>query len=188
GEIGLIKLLSLEKHKDGVRLEIVSGRRAVSYMDTVFDQNRQVSFLLSAPLKETYPAVQRLNEANAKLKKQMNETLQKILKERLEQVEPASVLCDILPYADRLSMRTYCNDLQAKTNGGTAAVFAREDDKCSYLIISKDRDLRQITKPLNEALNGRGGGNREMIQGSVSADDETILRTIYSLLGNESDS
>ena len=188
GEIGLIKLLSLEKHKDGVRLEIVSGRRAVSYMDTVFDQNRQVSFLLSAPLKETYPAVQRLNEANAKLKKQMNETLQKILKERLEQVEPAKVLCDILPYADKLSMRAYCNDLLTKTDGGTAAVFAREDDKCSYLIISKDRDLRQITKPLNEALNGRGGGNREMIQGSVSADDESILRTIYSLLGNESDS
>ena len=33
----------------------------------------------------------------------------------------------------------------------------------------KAGDLRQLTKDMNNALNGRGGGKPEMIQGSVSA-------------------
>ena len=35
-------------------------------------------------------------------------------------------------------------------------------------------DLRALTKELNAALSGRGGGKPEFVQGSVGAERETI--------------
>ena len=38
----------------------------------------------------------------------------------------------------------------------------------------KDGDLRQFTKELNTALNGRGGGRPFFVQGSVQATEKEI--------------
>lgn len=52
GEIGLVKILSVEKFHSGVRVEMLSGRRALQYLTAVQDQNRQISQLLSAKVLE----------------------------------------------------------------------------------------------------------------------------------------
>ena len=44
----------------------------------------------------------------------------------------------------------------------------------TYIMGSASVDLRAMSREINTALSGRGGGSREMIQGSVKADKETI--------------
>ena len=39
GEIGCIKILSVEKHKQGVRLEMIAGMRAYSYLAKIYEEN-----------------------------------------------------------------------------------------------------------------------------------------------------
>ena len=68
GQVGLVKLLSMQKFRDGVRIELVCGGRALDYMSRVLEQNHQVSNLLSAKPMETGAAVQRMLEENAALK------------------------------------------------------------------------------------------------------------------------
>ncbi len=188
GEIGLIKALSLEKHKNGVRCEMVSGMRAVHYMEEVFDNNREISFALSAPLRETSAYLKRLLEEQSALQRKIHDMTAGLLKQRLEQKEISHVQIDILENVDKLSMRNYCNDLLAKTDNGTAAVFVKDSGRYNYLVISKDTDLRPVSKQINAALNGKGGGNGEMIQGSVSCEEGQILSCMQSLLGKEAQS
>ena len=40
----------------------------------------------------------------------------------------------------------------------------------------KNGDLRQFTKEMNQALNGRGGGKPFFVQGSVKAEEDEIRR------------
>ena len=68
GQVGFVKLLSVQKFREGVRIELVCGGRALRYVNNIMDQNHQVSNLLSAKAFETGAAVQRLLEENNALK------------------------------------------------------------------------------------------------------------------------
>ncbi len=60
GQIGMVKLLSVQKFREGVRIEMISGKRVLDYLNVIAGQNHQVSVQLSAKPKETAKAVQRL--------------------------------------------------------------------------------------------------------------------------------
>src|SRR5699024_6561822 len=64
GQVGLIKLLTVQKFRSGCRIELVCGGRALAYLSGALEQDRQVSRLLSAKLFETGAAVERLLAEN----------------------------------------------------------------------------------------------------------------------------
>lgn len=68
GQIGLVKLVSVQKFREGVRIELLCGGRALDYLSRMEGQNKAVSNLLSAKPGETAQGVQRLLEENAALK------------------------------------------------------------------------------------------------------------------------
>ena len=58
---------------------------------------------------------------------------------------------------------------------GRCAVFSRNaDGSYKYAMGEIDGDLRQYTKEMNAALNGRGGGKPFFVQGSVQATEDEI--------------
>ena len=67
GEIGMVKLLSVEKFREGVRIEMICGKRVLDYLNMVNDQNHQISVKLSAKMDKTAQAVERLQEENFRL-------------------------------------------------------------------------------------------------------------------------
>ena len=73
GEIGMVKLLSVVKFREGVRMEMISGRRVLDYLNMVNEQNRQISVKLSAKMDKTAQAVERLQEENFRLKGQVGQ-------------------------------------------------------------------------------------------------------------------
>ena len=59
GQVGLVKLLSCQKLREGVRIELLCGGRAANYCAAVMEQNTGISQLLSAKPLATLPAVER---------------------------------------------------------------------------------------------------------------------------------
>ena len=54
--------------------------------------------------------------------------------------------------------------------GGRAAVFSGSDETgFGYCLATREGDLRAFGKEMNTALNGRGGGKPNFLQGSVKA-------------------
>ncbi len=181
GEIGLIKLLSFQKHKKGIRVEMVCGLRALGYVQKAMNENHAVSVMLSAKETETSAAVDALLKTSALKDVRIREVSEKLLKYKLSEYEEGQkLILDFEDELDRNVLRRHGNDLAEKAE--TAAVLSGSENHWNYFIISKTVDLKSKAKEINEALNGRGGGSKEMIQGSFSASEKEIEEALGRIL------
>jgi alanyl-tRNA synthetase len=57
---------------------------------------------------------------------------------------------------------------------GVCAVFSGQDNAYHYALCSATQDVRPLGAALNNALNGRGGGQSALVQGTVCATREAI--------------
>ena len=173
GEIGLLKILSCVKFHDGVRMEILVGRRAMEYLTGTFEQNKQISGLLSARPMETAAAAARLQQELNDTKYRMGQMEDKLFAQKAETLRDAG---DVLLFEEGLkpdSLRRLADAVQ-KVCGGRAAVFSKTAEGYQYAIGQENGDLRAFTKELNSKLNGRGGGKPFFVQGSVKANAKEI--------------
>ncbi len=169
GELGIIKMFSCQSHKGGVRIEMLCGKRAFDHITDVMEQNKEISNLLSAKVKETAGAVERLLNENQSLKN----TITEAQNARLESItKEYAGKTDVLIKEDGLdpnAVRNLANMLMENGCKGVTAVFSGSDGEgYKYAVCEKDGDLRQFVKDMNSALNGRGGGKPFFAQGSVN--------------------
>ena len=173
GQVGLIKLLSCQKFREGVRMELLCGKRAFDYLSGTWEQNLAVSRALSAKPLQTAAAVERLQGEleSVKLRAATLETADFARKAEAHAGEGDIVLFEGPMSAD--SVRRLC-DAVLETCGGRCAVFAGEDGSFKYAVGIREGDIRPLVKELNAALNGRGGGKPNFAQGSVAASEADI--------------
>ena len=169
GQIGLVKLLSVQKFRDGVRIELVCGQRAMDWLNRTHTQNHRISNLLSAKPFGTGVAVERLLEENAALKSRLVTMEDAHFAALAQQYAGQEV---VLLFEDGLSpdgLRRLCDAL-LNAGAGLCACFSGDDNQgYKYAIGQRDGDLRTLIKELNQTLNGRGGGKPGFVQGSVQA-------------------
>ena len=174
GQIGLIKLLSVQKFREGVRIELVCGGRALRYLNRIGEQNHRISNLLSAKPFETGAAAERLLEENAALKSRIL-TMEAARFQALAQThagQDSPVVFE--PGLSPDGLRRLCDAL-LQVCPGRCACFSGEDGKgYKYAIGCRGGDLRAFTKELNQTLSGRGGGKPDFVQGSVQADRSAV--------------
>lgn len=168
GEIGFIKLVSCQKFHEGVRIEMLCGKRALDYLNITNNENYTVSTLLSAKVGETSKAVERLLNENQSLKSKIIEMENQVIND----IASKYVDCDfVLINKSGLSpdnVRKITAQL-IEQNKCICAVFSGNDQEgYKYAIGQKDGDLKELIKEMNTKLNGRGGGKPFFAQGSVN--------------------
>ena len=173
-QVGLVKLLSMQHFREGVRIELVCGGRAFRYLSRALEQNSQVSHLLSAKVFETGAAVDRLLAENEVLKSRLMTLEEGRFAQLAGQHAGAG---DVVLFEDGLSpdgLRRLC-DAVLHTCGGRCACFSGNDTSgYKYAVGQPGGNLQSFVKELNQALNGRGGGKPDFVQGSVHASREEI--------------
>lgn len=170
GQVGLVKFFSCQKFREGVRIEMLCGERALRSLSTAWEQNRMISQMLSVKPDQTKNAVVRLQTELQNVK---------FHSARLEEAAYASIAekhqgeGDVLliqPPMEPDAARRLA-DAVAKTCGGLSAVFAGEDSgKYNYALVRADGgDISAFVKTMNAVLHGRGGGRNGFAQGSAEA-------------------
>lgn len=174
GQVGLVKLLSCQKFREGVRIELVCGKRALDYLSQVWEQNHQVSNLLSAKTMQTGAAVRRLLEENAALKSRILTMEERQFADLAQRYTGAGDVVVFEPGLSPDSLRRLCGAVQTAC-GGRCACFSGEDGSgYQYAIGQPGGNLRPLVQALNQALQGRGGGKPDFVQGSLAAKQEEI--------------
>ena len=169
GEVGLVKLFSVMKFHQGVRIEMACGQRALEALNHAYDQNRQVSQAFSARITETGAAARKMNEVLAAEKFRTTGLQRQLFRFIAETYAGAG---DTVHFADDLEPALVRDlaDAIAERCGGTAAVFSGTDaDGYNFALVTRDGDLRPLGKAMTQALNGRGGGKPIFQQGRVNA-------------------
>lgn len=176
GQVGLIKVLSCQKFREGVRLEILCGKRALDYLGGTYDQAKAIGQQLSVKPLDTLAAVERLEAELSAAKARTTHLEEAVFDAIAKENEGAGDVVLFQPAMKGDSVRRLA-DTVAKRAGGLAAVFAGEDGQYAYALVHPDtQDISALVKDLNKALNGRGGGRNGFAQGSVQASQADIQR------------
>lgn len=177
GEIGLIKLLSAERHRGGVRIELVCGMDALRECRLMQENVTAVSGLLSAKRAKSAAAVERMLAEQARLKERVAElsmALARLKAERFGYTE--GNICVFDKVLDEVALRELVNLLMEKCGGMAGAFSGSDETGYMYIIGSKNIDLRSHSREINAAINGKGGGTAEMIRGRASTTAENIQK------------
>ena len=172
-QVGLLKLLSCQKFRDGVRLELLCGQRALDCLAAGWEQARQIGQALSVKPQSAFAAVSRLQEELLSLKEKAARLEEADIAHIPAQYRGAGSVLHIAEPLDGDGARRLC-DAIAKAAGGRCAVFAGQDGDYRYAVIESGGDLRQFIKDMNTALHGRGGGRDGFAQGSAACTAEEV--------------
>ena len=173
GQVGIIKVLSCQKFRSGVRMEILCGSRAYRYLSAAYEQSRAIGQATSSKVLETAAAVERLLTDLSAEKARTAALEEKVFAAEAERLRGSG---DTLLFESPMrpdALRRLC-DAVGKSCGGRCLAFAGEGDRYAYAVVLPEGDAQPMVKAMNAALRGRGGGRGGFAQGSVQATREEI--------------
>ena len=166
-DVGIVKIVAAQKYKGGIRLNVYCGLDAMWDYTRKNDILRRISLLASAEVEKCTGAVEKMQDVNAELRKEIGMWKSRIFKMRTEQVAEDSAL--VWFYEDDLDvedMRRFA-DLVAR-RARLAVILSGQ----RYFVCARDdaKGLQDFVRRFNEELGGKGGINNLVAQGVVSAD------------------
>ncbi len=173
GQVGQIKILTSENYKGGVRLSVVCGERALREAQAMRSRQADIGALLSAKSSETANAVHRVYDEYTALKFAHFGLCSQLFDALAALTQPGEDAVRIVPGLDPDGLHRLAARLSEATNGLCAALTPTEKGT-GYCLAKADGDVRALTKALNTALNGRGGGKPGICQGSCAAAPEEV--------------
>ena len=185
GEVGIIKFVSCAPHRGGVRIEMLSGKRALRYVDAVQSQNHQISVALSAKETETAAAVERLKKEALSLKERLAVLETRAIEEKAAALAgkgPALLLEENMSVD---SVRRLADGVMQSCGGFCGVLSDCGEEGIRYALGQEGGDLRELTKSLNEAFSGRGGGKPHFVQGTLHGEVQKAAAFIREALGME---
>ena len=159
-----------------MRVEIICGMDALDNFNARQKSAAEISNMLSAKRTEISEAVERLIAERNSLKESLavaENALIRMLADSQPQKEGNCLL--INPCGEMgitlsdIARRELVNLLMPKCSGLAAVLQGSDEAGYQYIIGSAKLDLRALTKDINAAISGRGGGKNEMITGRCTA-------------------
>ncbi len=176
GEIGLIKILDFMKHRGGTRMWLAAGYRALADYRKKYENILKISAFLSAPQNDTAEILEKYIKESEAAKGNLKRAKLAIAEMRAENMPLASG--NSVCFFDDFSieeLRAFSNIYNKKVSGVLVAVSGKEGEY-RYIVSSLSADVSALIKDANKSLSGRGGGKREMVQGTFCASLEEIKK------------
>jgi len=179
GEVGLVKILSCDRHRGGCRMTMVSGIRALNDYRQKQAGVTQVSVALSAPPEKVGEAVLHLKEQQGKLKEHLNRMQEAYLEQKLLEITLKDKnVCIFEEELDNIAARNFVNAAMELCSGICGVFVGSDEGGYRYILGSKTVDLRVFSRELNSRFQGKGGGKPEMVQGSLAGTKDEIFQMI----------
>ena len=168
GEVGLIKIISAQHYKTGIRLAVACGQRAYDAVSAICADAEAAGRLLSAPAGSLTPAVENRQNGETALKQRIAALQNALADAYVKAAVPGQPAVLWAEGADGDGLRRIAMAVCADTNQ-VACALAPGGQGTSYALAAPEGiDARALGKALNEAFAGRGGGKPAFCQGSLA--------------------
>lgn len=173
GEIGVIKLLKVEKYKTGVRIYMLVGDKAINDYTDKYNQINRISTLLSLKLNEVYDGVVHQLEEIEKLKKEKSELKNIIMENEISKLENQKNIIVEKDNMEMNDMKNYCLKLKEKASSISGVI-----SNGKFILMSDTTDLKNVFNQIKETVNVKGGGNNLLVQGQLLDDSQKLKEII----------
>ena len=176
GEIGMLKVMTLQNYKGGVRISMLCGFRALEAFREKASIVSELMGIFSTNQDAIVDNVQKLKGTVQSLKSELGTAGQKLLEYQLKEIPQDQQ--QVIVFEENMDanvMRNAVNKL-TETHPGYCGIFAGNDnDGYRFIVGSTTKDCRELAGIMKEKLGSRGGGGNRMIQGSVERKRACIL-------------
>lgn len=173
-EVGLIKIMAMQKYKGGVRIEFKSGLSAFETLHVYHKTLKKLSALLSLPPENTFEGVEKLMAKTTDLQYENTGLKLEILKSNLKEASSPIIFVD----SPEL-LKDAVNLLNDKFPDFSGAFAGNDNDGYRFMILTKN--LQKTKEILKEQLNASGGGRDNMLQGKISSSKDRIIQAFSQI-------
>ncbi|MDF2676168.1 MAG: alaXL [Bacillota bacterium] len=175
GEVGIIKVVKIEKNKNGSRIYFLCGKRALKDYYKKNNDLNDLSKLLTCGIELIYENIEKLKNEN-KINKKLISTLQDNLnKFYAEELNTQAIKSNDLNYIfhkyenmDIKDLKYICSKTVEKDN--YVSVLISESNNLINICVGQSKnlklDLKSLFEKLKIMLNAKGGGNNYLLQGT----------------------
>lgn len=175
-EIGIIKILDFEKCKGGVRLWVKCGADALCDYNLKYQNGLKISSLLCAEQDNIAEVVEKLIENDGELKFKIGDLKRRLIAEKVKAFGgQEEITAEFESDMDIKELQLYSDSLYKKA-GGIRAVFSGKEGEYFFAIVGDEAPLQELFKKMKISLNIRGGGRGCMVQGTVFATKDDIVK------------
>ncbi|MBQ7581386.1 MAG: alanyl-tRNA editing protein [Lachnospiraceae bacterium] len=174
GQIGLIKIVSMQSYKGGTQLNILCGQRALALLKNEHDILAGLARVYSTSVEQLTDAILTQREEGKKAKEELASLTEAQLLKTIDEMPDTAIPCLFAPSLSPHAMKICYNALTQKYES-YCGVF-NGDDETGYQFYAGHPalDSMQLAVRIREDLNGKGGGSKEMIQGKLAKKEEEI--------------
>jgi alanyl-tRNA synthetase len=185
-EIGLIRVLRIDKYKIGQRVSFSCGQRALTLMQRDTNILKNLSTLVSVPIQELPDAIEQLHQKIKLTQKNMTHlavlsaTLKADqLKQSVETISSLPLICYTLNQ-DEAPLFNHLPDALADREDSIIVLINRQDTTCTILINcgthSGQCSAKDVLIQLQNHYAVKGGGSPQRVQCQTT--DEALLQGI----------
>jgi alanyl-tRNA synthetase len=173
GEIGIVKILKVDRAKGGPRVEFVCGRRALVDYAAKHAEITSLAGLFSTDCRELGRVVGKLVDEGKSQRKRLAELESELARQSAETLsEPTGsvgvygIVRRVFDSGEASQLRETASGIREK--GGMIVLFGLAGPKPSLIFACSKEvplDMGEILKSSAQVIGGRGGGGRDFAQG-----------------------
>jgi len=200
GDVGFFKILSDRSiSADTRRVEALTGRAAVEYVQAKEQAMAELAVLLKATPEEIMDKARRLLERQKELEREIRDLRAKVasgqsrdLLEEAREIRGVRVLAAEVDLEDPKAMGDLSDRLKDRLGSGIVLLGSRSKEKV-ILTVSVSKDLQgrfpagELMKEVSRAVGGKGGGRPHFAQGGGPEVERLpqAIETLYRLVEGE---
>lgn len=168
-DIGLLKIISTEKAKGGMRVYFLCGMRALEYFNLLMETTDNLVVQLNAPADELPKAAKALLTEKAAADKMIKNLQEQVLIFEAETIFPANGVVERVFEGRPIKELQQLARLVTGRHASVTLLFISVSEGDMRLVCAKGEqapgDMREVLKQLLALTEGKGGGNALFAQG-----------------------
>ncbi|MGD6991658.1 alanyl-tRNA editing protein [Sutcliffiella horikoshii] len=197
GGVASLKILSLEKQKNMIRVSFVAGNRVLKQLHEKQQVLSELSSLLNAPQNGMSDAVTRMLGQSKEQAKELKDMKEKLLEYEVaalvsesELVSGRSIIKSVLQNREMAELQSMARKLVSTREDLNVFLIAENTGKLQFVGArgsETDLDLKFIAKEVFAFINGKGGGREDFVQGGgeTTLTGEEVIERIMLILSKD---
>lgn len=183
GQVGAFVIQSMEKYKGGIRLAILCGKRAIKDHRNLLDQSAKLCGIFSSKPDQLADSASGLQQDLLSLKRKYDDLQLEYAKLKIGEANQPFILY-VTESMEAVIAKRLLLDMMDRNVGLAVLLVGRESEEYRFYASAKEVDVKMMLESLKSSFVAKGGGNREMIQGSISISEGQMREFLQEYVNN----
>ncbi len=167
GQVGVFVIQSMEKYKGGIRLSILCGKRAIRDYRALSDQSTKLCGIFSSKPEQLADLASGLQQDMMSLKRKFDDLQLDYAKLHIGEANQPFIIYEAESMEAVIAKRLLQFILEKDVKVAVILV-GHSSKEYRFYASSKGVDSKIMLEQMKSSFGAKGGGNQEMIQGSIS--------------------